>query len=193
MFRYQQRTTAPPACCGLPSVHGTAYSADAYPTASLRCSRHFVGASCRVLDSPRPTNYQEGPAQLSSVQNLKKNPRGKQIEAPLTADSVRPSRPFAVTGVDFADPLYVKVGREAQKAYIDLFACATTTAVYLELCTDMTTAKFLMALQRFIGRRGLPHTVYSMPRHSRQQATNLDLACPVLLEDPPVPCSKRCS
>jgi len=89
------------------------------------------------------------------------DPRGQQIETPLPADSVRPSSSFAVTGVDFAGPLYVKVGREAQKAYFALFTCATTRAVRLELCTDMTTAKFLMALQRFIGRRGLPRTVYS--------------------------------
>jgi hypothetical protein len=74
------------------------------------------------------------------------NPRGRQIEAPLPADRVRPSRPFAVTGVDFAGPLYVKVGKETQRTYIALFTCATTRAVHLELCTAMTTAKFLMAL-----------------------------------------------
>ena len=102
------------------------------------------------------------------------NPRGQQIEAPLTADRMRPSRPFAVTGVDFAGPLYVKVGRETQKPYIALFTCATTRAVHLELCTDMTAAKFLMALQRFIGRRGLPHTVYSDNAKTFQVA-NLEL------------------
>ena len=47
-------------------------------------------------------------------------PRGQQIEAPLPADRLRPARPIAVTGVEFAGPLYVKVGREMQKAYIAL-------------------------------------------------------------------------
>jgi len=88
-------------------------------------------------------------------------PRGQQIEAPFPTDSLRPSRQFAIKGVDFADPLYVKVGREMQKSYIALLTCATIRAVLLELCTDMTTAKFLMALQQFIFRRGLSHTVYS--------------------------------
>jgi hypothetical protein len=87
---------------------------------------------------------------------------------------VRFSRPFSVSGVDFAGPLYVKVGRETQKAHIALFTCATTRAVHLELCTDMTTAKFLMAFQRFIGRRGLPHTVYS-DNAKTFRAANLEL------------------
>ena len=47
------------------------------------------------------------------------------------------------------------------KTYITLFTCATTRAVHLELCTDMSTDKFIMALQRFIGRRGLPNTIYT--------------------------------
>jgi hypothetical protein len=92
---------------------------------------------------------------------MMKNPRGQQIEAPLPFDRVKPSKPFAVTGIDFAGPLYVKVGSGMNKAYITLFTCATARAVHLELCTDMSTDKFLMALQRFVGRRGLPHTVYT--------------------------------
>ena len=38
---------------------------------------------------------------------------------------------------------------------------ATTLAIHFELCTDMSTDTFLMALQRFVLRRGLPHTVYT--------------------------------
>jgi hypothetical protein len=90
-----------------------------------------------------------------------KNPRGQQIEAPLPSDRVKPSRAFAVTGIDFAGPLYIKVGSETHKAYITLFTCATTRAIHLELCTDMSTNKFLMALQRFVGRCGIPHTIYT--------------------------------
>jgi len=59
-------------------------------------------------------------------------------------------------------------------SYIALFTCATTSAVHLELCTDMTTAMFLMALQRLVGRRGLPHTVYS-DNAKTFQAANLEL------------------
>jgi hypothetical protein len=86
---------------------------------------------------------------------------GYQIEAPLPADRVIPQKPFGVTGIDFAGPLYIKVGSTMRKGYIVLFTCATTRAIHLELCTDMSTDKFLLALQRFVGRRGLPHTVYT--------------------------------
>jgi len=48
-----------------------------------------------------------------------------------------------------------------RQGYIALFTHATTRAVHLELSTDMTTDKFLLAFQRFVGRRGLPHTVYT--------------------------------
>ena len=101
------------------------------------------------------------------------NPCGQQIEAPLPADRVTPQKPFGVLGIDFAGPLYIKVGRSVTKGYIALFTCATTPAVHLEL-SDMTTDKFLQAFQRFVGRR-LPHTVYSDNARTFH-ATNMHLA-----------------
>jgi hypothetical protein len=77
--------------------------------------------------------------------------------------------------MDFAGPLYIKVGSGITKGYTALFTCATTRADHLELCTDMTTAKFLQAFQRFAGRRGLPHTVYS-DNAQTFQAANAHLA-----------------
>ncbi|XP_023705567.1 uncharacterized protein LOC111863452 [Cryptotermes secundus] len=91
---------------------------------------------------------------------ISKNTRGQEIEAPLPADRLKPTKPFTVTGVDFAGPLYVKVGSLTQKAYIVLFTCATTRALHLELASDMGTDKFLMAFRRFSGRRGIPQTIY---------------------------------
>jgi len=38
---------------------------------------------------------------------------------------------------------------------------ATTRAVHLELCLELSTDKFLLAFQRFTGRRGLPNTIYT--------------------------------
>jgi hypothetical protein len=34
-------------------------------------------------------------------------------------------------------------------------------AIHLELCSDLTTDTILLAFQRFIGRRGIPHTIYT--------------------------------
>ena len=83
------------------------------------------------------------------------------IEAPLPADRVRSSSPFSVTGLDFAGPLYTRQGGTLQKVYILLLTCAITRAVHLELTSDLSLDKFLQAFQRFISRRGIPHTVYS--------------------------------
>jgi len=112
---------------------------------------------------------------MSSVKNGKKNLRGQQIEAPLPADRVQPQKPSAVTGIDFAGPLYIKVGSNMRQGYIALFTYATTRAVHLELSTDMTTDKFLLAFQGFVARRGLPHTVYT-DNAQTFHATNKHLA-----------------
>lgn len=85
----------------------------------------------------------------------------KQTTAPLPRDRVTESPPFEVTGVDFAGPLYVKARGHPTKAYIALFTCAVTRAVHLELVSDQTTENFLLALKRFIARRGLCRTIYS--------------------------------
>lgn len=85
----------------------------------------------------------------------------QQVTAPLPRDRVRESPPFEVTGVDFAGPLYVKSSGQPKKAYIALFTCAVTRAVHLELVSDQTTESFLLALKRFIARRGLCTIIYS--------------------------------
>jgi hypothetical protein len=55
----------------------------------------------------------------------------------------------------------VKVGNTLKKGYIALFTCATARAVHLELCLDLSTDKFLLALQRFTAKRGLPNKIYT--------------------------------
>lgn len=47
------------------------------------------------------------------------------------------------------------------KAYIVLYACSLTRAVYLELLPDQTTQEFLRSLKRFIARRGRPEKIFS--------------------------------
>ena len=51
--------------------------------------------------------------------------------------------PFAVTGVDFAGPLkYKETNKSFGKCYVALFTCASTRAVYLKLCHDLTAEEF---------------------------------------------------
>lgn len=74
-------------------------------------------------------------------------------------------RPFLHVGVDFGGPIYVKASRYRtatyHKGYLCLFICLSTRAIHLELVSDLTTKAFILALKRFISRRGLCHTIYS--------------------------------
>ena len=75
-----------------------------------------------------------------------------QRMAPLPEDRIRPASLFTNVGVDFAGPLYLRDSND--KAYICLFTCAITRAVHLELVSNTTVQRFLLALTRMIARRG---------------------------------------
>ncbi|KAJ0176241.1 hypothetical protein K1T71_008415 [Dendrolimus kikuchii] len=47
------------------------------------------------------------------------------------------------------------------KVYICIFVCFTTKAIHLELVGDLTSKCYLLALRRFISRRGRPLNIYS--------------------------------
>ena len=64
-------------------------------------------------------------------------------------------------GVDLAGPLYVKSGNGETKAFIGLFTCAITRAIYLEVVTDLTENSFLQAFRRFSSRSSLPVVMIS--------------------------------
>ncbi|XP_058792665.1 uncharacterized protein LOC131665048 [Phymastichus coffea] len=85
--------------------------------------------------------------------------------ASLPPARVSPARPFSTCGVDYAGPFHLcrNKGRGAStvKGYVALFVCVCTKAIHLELAGDLTTASFLGALQRFIGRRGRPAEIWS--------------------------------
>ena len=72
------------------------------------------------------------------------------------------SDPFAVTGVDFAGPVYYRVRKSVTaKARIALFTCTSTQTVQLKLCRDLSSAEFQRALKVFIARRGCSQTLVS--------------------------------
>ena len=91
--------------------------------------------------------------------------KGKAASEPfaqLPKDRLIGKRPFKMTGVDFAGPLYVvNESKEKSKVYILLLTCALTRAIHLELVTDLTTHSCLRALRRFFARRAVPEIIYS--------------------------------
>lgn len=63
--------------------------------------------------------------------------------------------------MDFAGPLMVKTSNSTSKAYIALFTCAVTRAIHLELVSSQSTENILLALKKFIARKGLCKVIYS--------------------------------
>ncbi|XP_049287565.1 uncharacterized protein LOC125766030 [Anopheles funestus] len=91
----------------------------------------------------------------------------KHINQPmgnLPPSRVTEARAFAVSGVDYAGPVYVKERHRRAaptKAFVAVFVCFVTHAVHLELVSDLSTAAFISALRRFVARRGLVSELYS--------------------------------
>ncbi|XP_058456565.1 uncharacterized protein LOC131433963 [Malaya genurostris] len=88
----------------------------------------------------------------------------EQFMAELPSSRVIANRPFSTTGVDYWGPILLKsTNRRAgpRKAYVAVFVCFCTKAVHLELVADLSTAKFIQALRRFVARRGLCSNIFS--------------------------------
>ena len=74
------------------------------------------------------------------------------------------TRPFAATDLDFAGQYEIKNfrGRSAcyTKRYVCVFVCFATKAIHLEAVSNLTTAAFLAAFNRFVSLRGCPADLY---------------------------------
>ena len=84
-----------------------------------------------------------------------------QLMADLPLERLSCLQPtFSFTGVDYFGPVTVKRGYRTRslsghnERCVCLFTCLTFHAIHLELCEDMSTDSFVMALRRFISRRG---------------------------------------
>ncbi|XP_058817306.1 uncharacterized protein LOC131680609 [Topomyia yanbarensis] len=123
-------------------------------------------ASCNwddLVPKDIQTKWEQLYQQLPLLEQFKV-PRRIFAEGQLPKSRTAPSRPFAITGVDFCGPVYLKpVHRRAaaQKAYIAVFVCFTTKATHLELVCDLSTNAFIAALHRFVARRGVPAEIHS--------------------------------
>ena len=81
--------------------------------------------------------------------------RGKQLMSALPPERVRPySYAFASVQVDYAGPFDVVRGRRSEKRWLCVFACTSSSAVYLEKAEDLSSCAFLRAFRRFLASTG---------------------------------------
>jgi hypothetical protein len=103
-----------------------------------------------------------------------------QLMGDLPETRVKPSRPFYISGVDFAGPVNVRMspgrGSKSFKAYICIFICMSTKAIHIECVSNMTMEAFMAAFKRFTSRRGFVKEMWS------DHGTNFVAASKELLE-----------
>lgn len=95
-----------------------------------------------------------------------------QIMSELPEVRIRPAPPFQHVGVDMAGPYNMRISEKinantsarnlpSMKGWIAVFVCLVTRAIHLEAVEGMSTEDFLIAFQKFTGRRGDPEKIHS--------------------------------
>ena len=80
---------------------------------------------------------------------------GEQKMADLPRPRVTPDQPpFICVGIDYFGPFFVRQKRSMVKRYGAIFTCLAVRAVHLEISYSLDTDSFILALRRFIARRG---------------------------------------
>ena len=90
----------------------------------------------------------------------------KDVIQPILADLPKeklPSTinyPFRTTGIDYMGPFFIETPR-AEKRYVLFFTCLVTRAVHIEVTAKLNTDDTILAIRRFICRRGQPQSIRS--------------------------------
>ena len=115
------------------------------------------------------------------------NSQPKMADLPASRFSATPVA-FQTVGVDIFGPFGIHIGKRVVKRYISIFTCFVVRAVHLEICEDLSTESFLLALRRFIARRGQPKQIHSdngtnfhgaariISRNQRDSSKNIQIA-----------------
>lgn len=78
--------------------------------------------------------------------------------SPLPENRVKDAKTFEVSGIDLAGPLHLK---DDSKVWVVIFTCANFRAVHLESVEKIDTEQFILALSRFIYKRGRISVIYT--------------------------------
>lgn len=79
------------------------------------------------------------------------------LPPPLPENRVTQGRAFRFCGLDYFGPIITTEG----KVWGMIITCHQTRAVHLELVSTCAVDEFILALERFVGRRGYPTEIIS--------------------------------
>ncbi|XP_055589555.1 uncharacterized protein LOC129741792 [Uranotaenia lowii] len=106
--------------------------------------------------------------------------------APLPEQRLTPYvRPFQYTGLDYLGPVEVTVGRRREKRYVAVFTCLVVRAVHIEVAHSLSKDSCIMAIRRFVQKRGPPSEIFSdngtnfvgASRELQKQLRDIHLEC----------------
>ncbi|GBP77541.1 hypothetical protein EVAR_98994_1 [Eumeta japonica] len=126
------------------------------PRQSRSSCKHHPG---KILDHETQTDGEESGQRLPPVSSSTRTAGHAEDGRPPEGARLR-QRPFTHTG-GLLRPLEVTVGRRREKRWAALFTCLTTRAVHMEVASSLSADSMIMALRRFMARRGQPDTLYS--------------------------------
>ena len=85
---------------------------------------------------------------------------------------------FEDVGIDYFALFLVYQGNQRTSQYFCIFICFKTRAVHFEVVEDLTTDSCLLAIRRFMSRRGKPTSITPTPDNAgtfQEAAKTLDL------------------
>nr|CAX83698.1 pol polyprotein [Schistosoma japonicum] len=86
---------------------------------------------------------------------------GQQLTGPLLSWKIEVGNySFEYVGIDLFEPFGLRRGRGTCKRYSCLFTCLKMRAVHIEMVHTLSIGAFLLALLRFINRRGLQRVIF---------------------------------
>lgn len=74
---------------------------------------------------------------------------------------VNTRRAFVNCGIDYFGPMEVAIGRRREKRWGVIFTCLVTRGIHLELAPSLSADSAIMAIRRFVARRGQPSVLFS--------------------------------
>ncbi len=86
---------------------------------------------------------------------------GEQRMADLPEERSISDGPFLNSGLDMFGPYIIKEGRKELKRWGILFTCLSCRGIHLESVVNADTDSFIMALRRFMSRRGTVNSIRS--------------------------------